>query len=345
MHLYVKSGNVEHGFANYEKNLKRSMYEIFPEKYNCDTLMKEWHVRKKLKVARILSDARMWYTLNCRIKNALSSFGKWKTENNNNDFVWFSSLQVNVGDRGVDNLLAIKGIVRGHFRVLVLQYVLEEGIKPCKENREDNWFDEVATLFWQAAKLVKLSATSIDRVLDILLQRNTGVCFKACHVFIPNVERVNASHLSTRISFVEPVRVVKIQALEQNTLEGKGRVLHQIFGHVFEDMERPCWIIHYHIYSPKFRSPYRGLLLKMKSSSATINHPVSITDFLMIDKNVKDLLSFDWEKAKQDLLEARAAAACAVEEVEKRNCFTEMNVPKDSSLQHNKFLYCAGGGP
>ncbi|XP_052881581.1 putative 1-phosphatidylinositol-3-phosphate 5-kinase FAB1C isoform X7 [Gossypium arboreum] len=49
----------------------------------------------------------------------------------------------------------LKAIIQGHFRVLVLQLLLSEGIKVGKEDNAGDWLDIITTIAWQAAKFVK----------------------------------------------------------------------------------------------------------------------------------------------------------------------------------------------
>lgn len=55
---------------------------------------------------------------------------------------------------------SIKAVVQGHFRALVSQLLLGEGIKMGKENCEDNWLDVVTAISWQAANFVKPDTSS-----------------------------------------------------------------------------------------------------------------------------------------------------------------------------------------
>lgn len=138
---------------------------------------------------------------------------KGKGKNSDNGFVWFPSLEVNAKDEKVDNIFTIRAIVQGHFRALVLRHVLKKGIKPGKENREDKWLDVVITLFWQVAKLVKASTSSLGRVPDILLQRNACVCFNLCHVSIQTEERViYALQMTVKPHLLESVHLMEIKA-------------------------------------------------------------------------------------------------------------------------------------
>ncbi|KAK1380726.1 1-phosphatidylinositol-3-phosphate 5-kinase [Heracleum sosnowskyi] len=50
---------------------------------------------------------------------------------------------------------SLRAVVQGHFRALVSQLLLGEGIKVGKENSEDNWLDVVAAISWQAANYVR----------------------------------------------------------------------------------------------------------------------------------------------------------------------------------------------
>ncbi|KAL8120754.1 putative 1-phosphatidylinositol-3-phosphate 5-kinase FAB1C [Apium graveolens] len=54
-----------------------------------------------------------------------------------------------------DQKQSLKAVVQGHFRALVSQLLLGEGIKMGKENSEDNWLDVVTAISWQAANFVK----------------------------------------------------------------------------------------------------------------------------------------------------------------------------------------------
>jgi 1-phosphatidylinositol-3-phosphate 5-kinase len=49
----------------------------------------------------------------------------------------------------------IRAVIQGHFRALVLQLLLAEGIKVGKENDSDDWVDVVMTVAWQAANFVR----------------------------------------------------------------------------------------------------------------------------------------------------------------------------------------------
>ncbi|KAL1807694.1 hypothetical protein ACET3Z_024684 [Daucus carota] len=55
---------------------------------------------------------------------------------------------------------SLKALVQGHFRALVLQLLLGEGINVDKENSEDNWLDVVTAISWQAANFVKPDTSS-----------------------------------------------------------------------------------------------------------------------------------------------------------------------------------------
>lgn len=55
---------------------------------------------------------------------------------------------------------SLKAVVQGHFRALVSQLLLGEGIKMGKENGEDNWLDVVTAISWQAANFVKPDTSS-----------------------------------------------------------------------------------------------------------------------------------------------------------------------------------------
>ncbi|KAH1098025.1 hypothetical protein J1N35_014946 [Gossypium stocksii] len=48
-----------------------------------------------------------------------------------------------------------RAIIQGHFRALVLQLLLGEGIKVGKEDNAGDWLDIITTIAWQAAKFVK----------------------------------------------------------------------------------------------------------------------------------------------------------------------------------------------
>ncbi|KAL1806966.1 hypothetical protein ACET3Z_030034 [Daucus carota] len=50
---------------------------------------------------------------------------------------------------------SLRAVVQGHFRALVLQLLLGEGIQVSKENNEDNWLDVVTEISWQAANFVR----------------------------------------------------------------------------------------------------------------------------------------------------------------------------------------------
>lgn len=50
---------------------------------------------------------------------------------------------------------SLRAVVQGHFRALVSQLLLGEGIKVGKENSEDNWLDVVTAISWQAANFVR----------------------------------------------------------------------------------------------------------------------------------------------------------------------------------------------
>ncbi|MBA0711471.1 hypothetical protein Golax_010647 [Gossypium laxum] len=49
----------------------------------------------------------------------------------------------------------LRAIIQGHFRALVLQLLLGEGIKVGKEDNAGDWLDIITTIAWQAAKFVK----------------------------------------------------------------------------------------------------------------------------------------------------------------------------------------------
>lgn len=50
---------------------------------------------------------------------------------------------------------SLRAVVQGHFRALVSQLLLGEGIQLGKENSEDNWLDVVTAISWQAANFVR----------------------------------------------------------------------------------------------------------------------------------------------------------------------------------------------
>ncbi|GMJ13319.1 FORMS APLOID AND BINUCLEATE CELLS 1C [Hibiscus trionum] len=49
----------------------------------------------------------------------------------------------------------LKAVIQGHFRALVSQLLLGEGIKVGKEDNAGDWLDIITTIAWQAAKFVK----------------------------------------------------------------------------------------------------------------------------------------------------------------------------------------------
>ncbi|KAK1398777.1 hypothetical protein POM88_008640 [Heracleum sosnowskyi] len=90
-----------------------------------------------------------------------------------------------------------------------------------------------------------------------------------------------------------------IQELEKISLGEKDCGLNQTLGKLFEEMQRPCQIMGFRTLDSDFLSTDNSLSLYLDVLNAMVNLPVSIADYLIVDKNVKDLLSFDWEKAKQ----------------------------------------------
>ncbi|XWS34509.1 hypothetical protein CRYUN_Cryun21dG0044500 [Craigia yunnanensis] len=49
----------------------------------------------------------------------------------------------------------LRAVIQGHFRALVSQLLLGEGIKVCKEDKAGNWLDIITAIAWQAANFVK----------------------------------------------------------------------------------------------------------------------------------------------------------------------------------------------
>lgn len=50
---------------------------------------------------------------------------------------------------------ALKSVLQGHFRALVLQLLHGDGINTDRESRVEEWLEIVTTLAWQAANFVK----------------------------------------------------------------------------------------------------------------------------------------------------------------------------------------------
>ncbi|KAK1401204.1 hypothetical protein POM88_000809 [Heracleum sosnowskyi] len=96
------------------------------------------------------------YALNCIFNDTINLLGKREMEIDVNALVWFHPHDANMKDASINDLFTVKG----HCRVLVLQYLLEEIIKAGKEISEEKWLDIVESLFWQATKLVELSNSS-----------------------------------------------------------------------------------------------------------------------------------------------------------------------------------------
>ncbi|KAK1400020.1 hypothetical protein POM88_009883 [Heracleum sosnowskyi] len=72
-----------------------------------------------------------------------------------------------------------------------------------------------------------------------------------------------------------------------------------MLGKLFEEMQRPYQIMGCHTLDSDFLNTDNSLSLYLDMLNAMVNLHVSIVDCLIVDKNVKDLLSFDWEKGNQ----------------------------------------------
>ncbi|PPR99969.1 hypothetical protein GOBAR_AA20696 [Gossypium barbadense] len=80
----------------------------------------------------------------------------------NNGLIWFppppedENEEIEIREKQNEGIKEpLKAIIQGHFRVLVLQLLLSEGIKVGKEDNAGDWLDIITTIAWQAAKFVK----------------------------------------------------------------------------------------------------------------------------------------------------------------------------------------------
>ncbi|KAK1352530.1 hypothetical protein POM88_053227 [Heracleum sosnowskyi] len=173
-------------------------------------------------------------------------------------------------------------------------------IVPQRKEKMEVEINDVEELFFEINRKdaislnIESSMYSIEwdskEVVNYLRDRTKGEQYEN----IPNT----SMQQNAKFCLMEPVCVVKIQELEQILLGEKDCGLNQMLGKLFEEMQRPYQIMGCRTLESDFLSTDNSLSLYLDVLNAMVNLPVSIVDYLIVDKNVKDLLYFDWEKAK-----------------------------------------------